>query len=237
MRKLSIFIFVALLTVTSSTLFMATSVMAQEPYTEAHVLVDNSLGTLKQFIADPNMQAFRDLARTAQGILIVPQLLRGGLVVGGTGGSGVLYARDIEAGTWRGPAFYSIGSVTFGLQVGAEASQVVMMIMTEKGLNSLLSSSFKLGADVTLAAGPIGGGTKAATADILAYARSKGAFGGFTVEGAVIGTKDGWNDSYYGGPAPPSDILISGAVTNSHGDELRKLITEIAAPTTQKVNY
>jgi len=210
---------------------------ASGKYTEAHVLVDNSDSTLKQFIADPNMSAFRDLSKRARAILVIPQSLRGGLLIGGTGGSGVLLARDMKTGQWKGPAFYTLGSVTFGLQIGAEASQVVMMVMTEKGLRSLLTSSFKLGADVTVAAGPIGAGAKAATADILAYARSKGAFGGFTVEGAVIKTKDGWNTSYYGLPATPSEILISGAVENAHANDLRKLITEIATPTTKKVAY
>jgi len=227
----------AVLVISLSITTTAGAQQQQEPYTEAHVLVDSSYGTLRQFIADPNMEAFRDLARTAQGILIIPQLLRGGLVVGGTGGSGVLFARNSENNTWNGPAFYTIGSVTFGFQVGAEASQVVMVIMTKKGLNSMLSSSFKLGAEVSMAAGPIGGGTKAATADILAYAKSKGAFGGFTVEGAVISTKNGWNDSYYAQPTLPDKILLSGEVTNPHADTLRNLITEIGAPATQKVKY
>ena len=164
-------------------------------------------------------------------------MLRGGLVVGGTGGSGLLMARDMKTGLWKGPAFYGIGSLTFGFQVGAEASQIVMVVLTDKGLNSMLSSSFKLGADITMAAGPIGGGTKAATADILAYAISKGAFGGFTVEGAVMQTKDGWNASYYGSPVTPADILIAEKVTNKHADTLREIITKAATPTSKKVAY
>jgi lipid-binding SYLF domain-containing protein len=210
---------------------------ASERYTEAHVLVDNSYNTVHQFIADPNMGAIRELATRAYAILIVPQLLKGGFVLGGSGGSGVLLGRDVKTNTWRGPAFYTLGSVTFGLQIGAEASQVIMVVMTPKGLNSLLSSSFKLGADVSVAAGPVGAGAKAATADILAYARSKGAFGGFTVEGAVIKVQDGWNTSYYGLPAQPAEILISGAVQNQHGEKLRQLLTEIGTPTSQKVRY
>ncbi len=216
---------------------MPLSLIASERYTEADVLVDNSLNTLRQFIADPNMQAFQDLAKRAQGILIIPQVLRGGFVVGGTGGTGIFLARNMQTGHWNGPAFYTLGSVTFGLQIGAEASQVIMAVMSKKGVDSLLSSSFKLGADVTIAAGPIGAGAKAATADILAYSRSKGAFGGFTVEGAVISTKDGWNESYYGVPASPAEILLNGAVKKGQADELIKLITKIATPTSRKVAY
>lgn len=213
------------------------SVHSAERYTEAHLLVDNSYNTVQQFLVDPNMGAFRELATRAYAILIVPQLLKGGLVLGGSGGSGVLLAREVKTNNWRGPAFYTLGSVTFGLQIGAEASQVIMVVMTPKGLNSLLSSSFKLGADVSVAAGPVGAGAKAATADILAYAKSKGAFGGFTVEGAVIQVRDGWNTSYYGIPAQPSEILISGAVQNQHGEKLRQLVTQSALPTSQKVRY
>ncbi|NNK97226.1 MAG: lipid-binding SYLF domain-containing protein [Desulfobacterales bacterium] len=227
---------VASLVVSFLFLFSPVSLSA-ETYTEAHLLVDNGTTTLQQFIADPNMKSIGGLARRAQGILIIPQMLRGGFVVGGTGGSGILLARNQKTQTWQGPAFYTIGSVTFGLQIGAEASQVVMLIMTSKGLNTMLSSSFKLGAEVTIAAGPIGGGAKAATADILAYSRSKGAFGGFTVEGAVMQTKDGWNTSYFGEPATPVEILISEGVTNKHADDIKNILSKVAAPTSQKVKY
>lgn len=218
-------------------LIFALPFCASGAYTEAHKLVDDSTTTIKQFIGDPNMQVVQDLSKRAHGIIIIPQMLRGGLVVGGTGGSGILLARDMKTGLWNGPSFYTFGSVTFGLQVGAESSQIVMFVMTEKGLNSMLSSSFKLGADVTMAAGPVGGGAKAATADILAYARSKGAFGGFTVEGAVVRTKDGWNNSYYESTVTPSDILITQKVSNKQADELKKIITEIGTPQTKKVDY
>ena len=210
---------------------------ANQQYTEAHVLVDSSLSTLQQFNADPNMQVVRDLSKRARGIIIIPQMLRGGLIVGGTGGSGIMFARDMKTGHWKGPAFYTLGSLTFGIQLGAEASQIIMFVMTEKGLNSMLSSSFKLGADVTIAAGPVGGGAKAATVDIVSYARSKGAFGGFTIDGGVMSTKDGWNNSYYDSLTNPQEILITGSVVNNHADNLRNLITEIGTPTTKKVKY
>ena len=219
-------------------LFSSASLSAAAKYTEANLLVDSSHRTLQQFISDPNMQVIKDLSKRARGIIIVPQMIRGGLIVGGTGGHGILLARDQKTGHWHGPAFYSIGSLTFGLQIGGEVSQIVMFVMSDKGLNSMMSSSFKLGADVTMAAGPIGGGAKAATADILAYSRSKGAFGGFTVEGGVMQTLDSWNTSYYeSAAASSSEILISHTVSNSYSDEIIKTITEIGTPTTQKVQY
>ena len=213
-------------------------VSAAQRYTEANLLVDNSHQALLQFIADPNMQVVKDLAKRARGIIIIPQMLRGGLVLGGTSGSGILFARDMATGLWHGPAFYTLGSLTFGFQVGAEASQIIMFIMTDKGLDSMLSSSFKLGADVTMAAGPVGGGAKAATADILSYSRSKGAFGGFTVEGGVMNTNDSWNAHYYNKAAvTPHEILIEHSAATNYADELIKTIAEIGTPTTQKVDY
>ncbi len=219
-------------------LFSSVSLSAAAKYTEANLLVDSSHRTLQQFIADPNMQVIKDLSKRARGIIIIPQMMRGGLIVGGTGGHGILLARDLKTGRWHGPAFYSIGSLTFGLQIGGEVSQIVMFVMTDKGLNSMMSSSFRLGADVTMAAGPIGGGAKATTTDILAYSKSKGAFGGFTVEGGIMQTLDSWNISYYESAAASShEILISRSISNTYGDEIIKTITEISTPTTHKVQY
>ncbi len=221
-----------------SLFFLTGPLCAAQKYTEANLLVDNSHRALMEFIADPNMQVVKDLAKRARGIIIIPQMLRGGLVLGGTSGSGILFAREMNTGIWHGPAFYALGSLTFGFQVGAETSQIIMFVMTDKGLNSMMSSSFKLGADVTMAAGPVGGGAKAATADILSYSRSKGAFGGFTVEGGVMNTNDSWNAHYYDSAGvTPHEILITHTVANSYADELIKTITEIGTPTTQKVNY
>lgn len=211
---------------------------AAQRYTEANLLVDNSHRALLEFIADPNMQVVKDLAKRARGIIIIPKMLRGGLVVGGTSGSGIMFVREMSTGLWHGPAFYNLGALTFGFQVGAETSQIIMFVMTDKGLNSMMSSSFKLGADVTMAAGPVGGGAKASTTDILAYSRSKGAFGGFTVEGGVMNTNDSWNAHYYNSAAvSPHEILITHSVSNGYADELIKTISEIGTPTTQNVDY
>jgi len=96
------------------------------------------------------------------------------------------------------------------------------MIMTEKGLKAMLSTEFKLGADVAVAAGPVGATAKAQTADVLAFGRSKGAFGGISIEGAVIAPRSTWNDAYYGQPVGPADILIRRSVSNPQADQLRK---------------
>ncbi|MCP5373032.1 MAG: lipid-binding SYLF domain-containing protein [Hyphomicrobiales bacterium] len=188
---------------------------------EPQALVTAADESLKRFVADPEMTWFRDHAPQARALLIVPKMVRGGFIFGGSGGRGVLLARDPKTGDWSQPAFYAIGSMTFGLQIGAELSEVILVVMTDAGVDSLLSTSFKLGGDVSVAAGPVGAGAKAATADVLAFSRSKGLFGGLNVEGAIVNAKPDWNQAYYGRPTSATDILIRRQVSNPGSATLR----------------
>jgi len=191
---------------------------------DARQLVEKAKLTVEQFQTDENMGALRDLAKKAKGMLIMPQMLRGAFIVGGSGGSGVLVARDAKANQWRGPAFYTLGGASFGFQVGADAAEVVILAMTERGVTKLLSPQVKLGADISVAAGPVGGGAAAGTAglsaDLLAFSISKGLYGGFSVDGSVAGVREALNHAYYGKPVTPADILIKGAVKNKHANGL-----------------
>jgi len=187
--------------------------------------VEKARFTLDSFMNDSNMGAFRDLLKDAKGVLIVPQMLKGAFVVGASGGNGVLLVRDEKTGQWTGPAFYTIGGGSFGLQIGGEASEVILLAMTDRGINSLLANSFKLGADAGLAAGPVGVGVSAATAnlsaDILSFSRSKGLYGGISLDGAVVAVRGDWNDAYYGkNNVSPADILVRRDVTNPHSAAL-----------------
>lgn len=187
-------------------------------------LVAKGTAVFKSFMQDPNMGWFRDNVHRARGIFIVPQMLRGGFIIGGSGGSGMLVARDSKTNEWSYPAFYTMGSVSLGLQIGADASEIILMIMTRKGLNAMLSTEFKLGGDVSVAAGPAGASAKAQTADVLAFGRSKGLFGGISIEGAVVAPRYEWNESFYHTPASPVDILIKRAVKNPQADALRAIL-------------
>lgn len=189
---------------------------------EAQTLVLKSHAVFKSFMNDPGMVWFHENVHAARGILIVPQMLRGGFIVGGAGGSGVLLARSRGADRWSYPAFYTVGSLSVGLQIGADASELVLLVMTERGLNALLSTELKAGADISIAAGPIGQNAKAQTADVLAFGRAKGAFGGVSVEGSVIAPRDLWNIAYYGTPVSPFDILLRGEVSNPQAEPLRQ---------------
>ncbi|WP_228721359.1 lipid-binding SYLF domain-containing protein [Desulfosediminicola ganghwensis] len=190
--------------------------------------MEKSTTVVSSFTADPDLDWFRKNVYRAQAVLIIPQNLKGAFLVGGAGGSGVLLARDIKTGQWSYPAFYTLGSLSIGLQAGAESSEIILMVMTERGMESMLTSSFKLGADVTLAAGPVGVGAKAKTADIISYARAKGVFAGVSLDGAVVKTRDGLNGAYYGRKVSPTDILIRRDAVNGHADKLRAAVKAVA---------
>ncbi len=191
---------------------------------EATQTVEKARLTLDSFMNDSNMGAFRDLLKDAKGVLIAPQMLKGAFVVGASGGNAVLLVRDEKTGQWTGPAFYTIGGGSFGLQIGGQASEVILLAMTDRGVNSLLANSFKLGADAGVAAGPVGVGVSASTAnlsaDILSFSRSKGLYGGISLDGAVVAVRGDWNDAYYGKNVSPADILVRHDVTNPHSGAL-----------------
>ena len=189
-------------------------------------LVIRSEVVLRSFLADPNMQWLRNNIDRAQGIFIVPQMLRGGFFIGGSGGSGALLAKNFKDGKWSYPAFYTMGSVSLGLQIGADVSEIVLMVMSSKGMQAMLSTEFKLGGDVAIAAGPVGGSAKAQMADVLAFGRSQGVFVGIAVDGAVVAPRYEWNTAYYGKDVLLADILVNQTVTNPQADSLRKVLPE-----------
>jgi lipid-binding SYLF domain-containing protein len=197
-------------------------------------LVEKSRMTLDSFLADSNMAWFRDHVKDAKGIFIVPQLLKAAFFFGGEGGSGVFLVKDDKTGEWSDPAFYTMGAGSFGFQFGAQASEIVLLVMSQRGIESLLTSTFKLGGDVSVAVGPVGAGIEGSTAmnlsaDLLSFARAKGLFGGISLEGAVIATRDEWNRNYYGKDIRPTDILLKRAVMNPHSAGLRAALARAVA--------
>lgn len=177
--------------------------------------------TLRDFTRDPDMSWFRDHVGQAKALLISPRIVQAGFIFGASGGSAVVIARRRGGDGWSGPAFYHMGSGSVGLQAGAQESETVALIMTDKALNSLLSNSFKLGGDVSVAAGPVGVGAGApVTADMIVYVRSKGLYGGVNLAGTVIAVDDKGNQAYYGRPATPVDILVTHTVSSPDGGML-----------------
>ena len=180
----------------------------------ATAVVDNANRTFTHFMNDPDMVWFRNNLDKAYGLLIIPILGRGGFIIGGSGGRGLLVGKDSQTGYWSQPAFYTMGSASIGLQIGGDKSEVILMVMSKNGLDALLSTKAQLGGDMSIAAGPVGTGTRAATTDVLAFSRSKGAFAGLTAEGSIIDPEDQRNAAYYGKAVSPLDILIRRTVEN-----------------------
>ena len=196
---------------------------------EVQALVDRSTLTLEGMMAPGASQNAESMLQKARAVLICPRVFKAGFIFGGSGGDCVLVARAAN-GTWSDPAFFAIGSASVGLQLGLKDSELVLMVMTDKGLNALLASHIKLGADASVAIATIGGGVEGATttavgADILAYSRSRGAFAGLSIEGSVLSARPTWDQVYYGRAVDTRAIVIQMAASNPGADPLRSLLT------------
>jgi SH3 domain-containing YSC84-like protein 1 len=171
-------------------------------------LVVDAQTTLNNFIRDPDQTWIQENLSRARALLISPQVVRAGFIFGGSGGRAVLVARDGR--TWAGPAFYNLATASVGFQAGIDVSEVIVVVMTDKGFNSLLATTFKMGADASIAAGPVGAGARSTvTADLISFTRAKGVYGGLNLDGTVVSTNVPWNDAFFGGTnVLPPDILI-----------------------------
>jgi lipid-binding SYLF domain-containing protein len=199
--------------------------------TEQQQLVEKAKLTVEAFARDPQQEDLRQWMTKSKGVFIVPQVLRGAFVFGGAGGGGILMVRDERSGEWSEPAFYNIGAVSFGLQAGADTSELIFVVRTQRGLEEFYRSDFKLGADVGVSAGPIGGSAsmEGVTADLLSFGRTKGAFMGMALKGALVAISDDSNQAYYGKPVRPTDIVVRKSVTNPGSADLRSSMAALTA--------
>ncbi|MEQ8355612.1 MAG: lipid-binding SYLF domain-containing protein [Kiloniellaceae bacterium] len=195
---------------------------------ESEALVTEARLTVDRLMADKDFFRLTDYIRAAKGIYIVPQLVKGGFILGAEGGSGVFLARGTD-GSWSAPAFYTLGAGSIGLQIGGEVKETVFVLMSDKAVDAMLSSEFKLGADASISVGPLGRGVEASrstdlTSDIYAFSKSVGLFGGGALEGAKIFTRKSLNESYYAAGATPKSIVIDRRFSNVQADSLRQLL-------------
>lgn len=178
---------------------------------DQQLIVDRARTTVSDLRHDKAFGNARQLLAHARAVLIVPRLFKGGFIVGGEGGTGVLLAQG-PGGTWSNPAFYAIGSASFGLQAGLEQSEAVLLVMTQKGLNALLHDQFKIGAQAGIAVATLGSGVEGAInpggADIVVWSSSSGIYGGLAVDGSIIRPQPDDDARYYGRPLTTSDILF-----------------------------
>jgi lipid-binding SYLF domain-containing protein len=217
----------------ASLLFAVTALgftAAAQAQSDQQKLVNAADVTLSNFMRDPEMKWLQQNIHRAKAVLISPEIVKAGFIVGGSGGRGVLVAREGGTGKWVGPAFYTLATASIGFQAGVAASEMVTLVMTDKGMNSLLSNSFKFGADASVAAGPVGAGAKSdVVADLIAFSRSKGIYGGLNLDGTVVTTNDDWNAAFFGKKVLPPDILVRASVNNKGADKLIAAVAKAAA--------
>lgn len=201
---------------------------------EAQTLVDRATLSVQDVLGQGNdrLQAASLLPR-ARAVVVCPRIFRAGFFFGGEGGGCVLVGRD-AAGSWSSPAFYTLGTGSFGLQAGIQDLQIVMLVMNDRALNALLDSQLKLGADASLAFATFGGSVEGSTtaavgADILAFARARGLFAGLALEGSMLSARSEWNRGYYGQDVSPRQIVVGMAVHNPGADPLRAALMRLGS--------
>ncbi len=194
----------------------------------AEELIEESRITVESMMTDTELPQVRQVVEKARGVLIVPELIKGGFIIGAEGGSGVLLVRGSD-GSWSSPAFYTLVAGSIGLQIGGQIAEVIFALMNDGAVEAFLGNEFKLGADLSIAVGPLGRGVEVSTTtnldkDIYAYSRVVGLFGGGSLEGAKIMTRQDLNDAYYGAVATARDIVIERKFFNREADALRKAL-------------
>ncbi len=198
--------------------------------TKPQLQVEKAKIAFESFMADENMKWMQKELKKAHGVFIVPQYLRAGFIFGGSGGSGVYLGRDKDTGEWSYPAFYTMGGASVGFQAGADVAEAVIVARTPRGAEMFLRSKFTVGPDVSVTAGPVGGSASASiVADLVSFARTKGAYGGLSVEGLVIQPRTSLNSAYYGKKdVSASEVLIKRSVENDHASALREAVAKAA---------
>jgi lipid-binding SYLF domain-containing protein len=189
-------------------------------------VVDEALATYRNMTTDPDFANLNSLLARAKAVVIVPEMIKGGFIIGGEWGQGVMLARDAASGAWSQPAFVTLASGSIGLQIGGSVSQVVLVVMTDTGLDAMLQDKVTLGGEASVAAGPVGAGVNAQSTsdvndDVYAYAKSQGLFAGAAIEGAVLEADPDRNRFYYGGEFSTRQIVFGQATPNAGADALR----------------
>lgn len=205
--------------------------LAARAQTDQQTLVDRATLTVQDMFGPGDAKDERSMLQRAKGAMICPRIFKAGFILGGQGGDCVLVSRG--PGGWSAPAFYQIGSASIGLQAGVQDSELVFCVLTDRGLQAILDSQFKIGADATIAVATIGAGlegdtTAALRADIVAFARNRGLFAGISLQGSLISSKSEWNKAYYGQPLASSQIISQGEGNNQGAAPLRETLARFS---------
>jgi len=200
--------------------------LRREPDSIAVDLVNQSLDTVQRFKGMPDLKLFAQYMTGAKGVVVLPTVIKAGLIVGGEGGKGVLLARR-DDGSWSPPAFYHLAAASFGLQAGLQDTEIILVLRSDKAVDAVIKHQGKLGADAGVTVGLIGMGAEISTTtnigvDVLAFSNSKiGLFGGAALEGAVLARRNDLNDAYYSAGTTPREILYGRRFDNPQSNALR----------------
>ncbi|HXA70401.1 MAG TPA: lipid-binding SYLF domain-containing protein [Stellaceae bacterium] len=219
------------LMIMSAALALAVPQIAWAQASSEQAAVDRATAVVEQLRAGPGAPTnMGELLRRARGIMIFPELVKAGFIVGAQAGSGVLLSRNPATNTWSYPAFYVFGAGSLGLQAGAQLSRIVFIIMNEKALNALMSDEFKVGAEAGIAIVTVGAGAEASTTsaagtDIYAFVpQAMGLYGGIALEGGIIKPRLVYNQEYYSPSVRAQDIVLGLTARNPGADGLRNAL-------------
>lgn len=197
------------------------------PSMEAEALIERARWTVEEFRAsqEHTMKTFQNQLAKAEAVAVFPALYKAGFVIGAEGGNGILIAKD-AGGAWGQPAFYTLGAGSIGFQIGGQVAETVLVIRSRKALEAIIKHQAKLGGDISVVGGTVGAGMEASTttnagADVVVFSRAAGAFGGVSVEGAVMAKRNDWNEAVYGTGATPAAIVLEGRFSTPKAQGLR----------------
>ncbi len=205
------------------------SALAGTAHQDTEKRLQSSIDVLHSIMATPDKGIPEEVLSNAKCILVVPDLIKGGFIFGGKHGRGIASCRT--ASGWSAPAFVSIGGGSWGLQIGVEGVDLVMLVMNDQGFQHLLSSKFALSGEGSVAAGPVGRHASAGTdwkmnTEMLTYSRSKGVFAGLTLEGAVIEQDNDSTRAIYGKHMMFRNILSGKVPTPRSADAFVSAVAE-----------
>ena len=211
-------------------LVLARPAMAQS---EQQALVDRATLAVQEIVGPADAKDQKSQLRQARAVMVCPRVFKVSFFLGGEGGGCVLVARD-GSGSWSYPSFYGMSTGSFGLQIGIQDSEFMMMVLTEKGLHAVLDSQFKLGGDVSIAVADMGAGVEGSTtaavgADIVAFSKTRGLFAGVSLQGSLMTVRSDWNQAYYGKQLGSREIVVGMQGINQGADPLREVLTRVAA--------
>jgi len=208
--------------------------IAQQSAEDENKRIAAALTALEEIMAAADKSVPQSVMEKAEGIAVFPSLIKGGIGIGGQHGRGVLSVRNKKTGGWSSPAFLSINGGSIGAQLGVQAIDLVLVINNQRGLEQLVQNQFKIGADASVAAGPVGRDASAATdiqmrAQILSYSRTRGLFAGVTLNGSTIRQDRDANERFYGIAYRTGQIVFDGMGGSPEAaDKWKAILTKYA---------